>query len=94
MHRLVLILFNLINTTQQPPVEPTVCHHEGADGHPHPTDLFHNMLASSGNEVSCQFSLVVEKQHQQCKRFPDFGELVFSYGVNMAHIHNDTLISQ
>jgi hypothetical protein len=28
MHRLVLILFNLINTTQQPTIEPIVRHHD------------------------------------------------------------------
>ncbi len=72
MHHLVLILYNLINTTQQPTAEPTVRHHDSVvkttdsivqkvPTYPHPTDLFHNMLASFGNEVSRRFSLVVEK---------------------------------
>ena len=73
MHHLVLILYNLIITTQQPTVEPTMRYHDTVvkttdsivqkvpTATPHPIDLFHNMLASSGNKVLCRFSLVVEK---------------------------------
>jgi hypothetical protein len=52
------MLFNLINTTWKPTVETTVRHHDTevktTDSivqkvHPHPTDLFHNMLATYVN---------------------------------------------
>jgi hypothetical protein len=61
MHHLVLILFKLINTTQQPTVEPTMRYHDTVvkttdsivqkvpTATPHPIDLFHNMLVTFAN---------------------------------------------
>jgi hypothetical protein len=68
-------------------------HVEARTTPPHPKDLFHNMLRTSGVNVSQNFTVRGEILCDSCKSINKNGDHDTTCTVNMAQTSNDALVS-